>query len=147
MSITEPTKKPRVNSWIGKGNQFLFHRRHPPCYSYIQSSPVKVLLSDRGKKTCIKNISHNFSLVDQLYFTHWFSYRKFISILPTGNTVQEIHKNFRRCRILFVFRFISVINWITAYYSQNSYLCIYYLWIFGEDSHYTRLINYPQISK
>jgi hypothetical protein len=40
MSNTNPTKIPGMNS---KGEQFLLFRRHPPCYSYMQSSPVKVL--------------------------------------------------------------------------------------------------------
>jgi hypothetical protein len=40
MSNRNLTKIPGMNS---KGKQFLLLRRHPPCYSYIQSSLVKVL--------------------------------------------------------------------------------------------------------
>jgi hypothetical protein len=31
-------------------SKFLLHIRHPPCYSYVQSSPVNGLALIRGKK-------------------------------------------------------------------------------------------------
>jgi hypothetical protein len=40
MSNTDSTKK----LVLAKVKQFLFLIRHPSCYSYIQSSPVKVLV-------------------------------------------------------------------------------------------------------
>ena len=35
---------------LAKGKQFLLLIRHPPCYSYIQSSPVKVLAVRKERK-------------------------------------------------------------------------------------------------
>jgi hypothetical protein len=39
MNNTDPSKKPEV---LVKDKQSLLLIRHAPCYSYIQSSPVKV---------------------------------------------------------------------------------------------------------
>ena len=38
-----PPKKPVVNSGVREGKQFLLLIRYPSCYSYIQSSPVRIL--------------------------------------------------------------------------------------------------------
>ena len=43
MSNTDPPKNEGCTQVFAKGKQFLLLIRHPPCYSYIQSSPVKVL--------------------------------------------------------------------------------------------------------
>jgi len=48
-NTTHKTKMPdhtKNRGWthvLAKGKQFLFLIRHPPCYSYIQSIPIKVL--------------------------------------------------------------------------------------------------------
>jgi hypothetical protein len=38
---TDPTEKPWWTRELAKGKQFLLLIRHPPCYSYIQSIPVR----------------------------------------------------------------------------------------------------------
>ena len=43
ISNTDPSKNQGWTHMLKKGKQFLFLIRHPPCYSYIQSSPAKVL--------------------------------------------------------------------------------------------------------
>ena len=44
MSNTNPIKKKQMwTQVLVKGKQFLLLTRHSPCYSYKQSSPVKVL--------------------------------------------------------------------------------------------------------
>ena len=49
-------EKPGLTRVPADGNQFLFHKLHPSCYSYIQSSPVKSLGSGRGKKTSMLKV-------------------------------------------------------------------------------------------
>jgi hypothetical protein len=51
MCNTDSTKKKRRwTEMLVKGKQFLLLIRHPPCYSYRQSTPVKVLTVIEEKK-------------------------------------------------------------------------------------------------
>jgi uncharacterized membrane protein len=50
MSNKDPTKNRGRAQVFAKGKQFLLLIRHPPYYSYIQSSPVKVLLVIEERK-------------------------------------------------------------------------------------------------
>jgi hypothetical protein len=43
MSNTDPTKNQGGTQVLAKGRQFLLLIRYPPCCSYVQSSPVKVV--------------------------------------------------------------------------------------------------------
>jgi len=53
MRNTDSTKKTEVV--LPKGKQFLLLIRHPPCYSYIQSSPVKVLTVIEERNIYVKS--------------------------------------------------------------------------------------------
>ena len=52
MSNTHCTKKPGV---IAKGKPFLLLIRHPPSYSYTESSPVKVLAVIEERNIYVKS--------------------------------------------------------------------------------------------
>jgi hypothetical protein len=45
MSNTDPIKNPGWTPVVVKGKQFMFLITHPLCYSYIQSSFVKLFLA------------------------------------------------------------------------------------------------------
>ena len=50
--------QPNIRVWsqvLAKGRQFLLLIKHPPCYSYIQSSPVNVLVVIEERKHLCKN--------------------------------------------------------------------------------------------
>ena len=51
---TQP-KMPRVNEGACEGYNFLLLIRHPPCYSYIQSSPVKILTVIEERNIYVKS--------------------------------------------------------------------------------------------
>ena len=74
-------EKPGLTRVPADGNQFLFHKLHPSCYSYIQSSPVKSLGSGRGKKTSKLKVKDplSFEIVNKLP-TYWQFLLRFISI-------------------------------------------------------------------
>ena len=75
----------------GAGEQFLLLIRHPPCYSYIQSSPVKVqadyfpcLLSQLTHLIIFKYVYH--ILVDNI-----------AKILPCDKSLNFVQTNIKSC--------------------------------------------------
>ena len=50
MSNTDPIQAQVWTQVLRKGKQFLILIRHQPCYSYIQSSPGKVLVVIEERK-------------------------------------------------------------------------------------------------
>jgi hypothetical protein len=55
MRNTDPLKNWACNEVLGKGKLFLLLIRHPPCYSFIQSSLVKVLAVIEERSIYVKS--------------------------------------------------------------------------------------------
>jgi len=54
MSNTDPTKFRKLTRVFAKGKQMLYLIRRPMCYSYLQSSSIKVLSVLEERKNLIK---------------------------------------------------------------------------------------------
>jgi hypothetical protein len=82
-----------------KGKQFLLLIRHPPCYTYIQSSPVQVFAMQKAKHVSAKQRPGQTSLDEFLQKDNHFRTSKGTSLtsLVTSHAVFLLEKKSKIC--------------------------------------------------